>query len=880
MKNTLLLLCVLTLSLPAWAGGDKPGEEQPPPKITLPPSPPLSPDEALKSFKLQNGFRLELVASEPLIHDPVAIAFDEDGRIWVAEFRSYMPNVDGTGEDENIGSIAILEDTDGNGKMDKRTEFLDGINLPRAIGFVKGGVLVAHVVPPAVQPQLFLCRDTNGDGKCDEKTLIASDYGPAANPEHTANGLLSGLDNWIYSAGCTSRFRPMYRVPDGGVPTMPAPGNPSSLPPLKGVPGTAEYFLRERTNGRGQWGITQDSFGRMFYNTNSDFLRGDLIPTHYYGRNANFKGTAGVNVQIMKDQSTWPGRPNPGVNRGYRSGQLREDSTLATCTATCGISIFRGTALPDDCIGNAFLPEPSANMIKRVTVSEDGLSLVAKNVYEKTEFLTSTDERFRPVNTYTGPDGALYIVDLYRGILQHKVFVTTYLRKQILERGLDKHLGLGRIYRVVGEGKTPLPVQKMSKMTAVELVAQLSSPNGWTRDTAQRLLVERNDKTALPELKKLVTEGSNPVSKIHALWTLEGMEKLTPPVVTAALADKDAKVRATAIRVSEVFFGTQLIADLLPKILELANDSDPQVQVQLAFTLGGTSDARATAVLQKLLLSSGSNTILAEAVQSSLGGRELEMIETIVADDKAPNADKLLGGLAKAVFAEGRGARVVKLLDIIAAQPPAQQAAMLEIGAGSGGKDKKDAKGVPLRIRDIKVGNAEPPGLAKLLASSDKKVAERAKAVSNFIVWNGKPGTKPHVPPPALTAAQQERFELGKKHYTLICAACHQPNGMGEEGKAPPLIDSPFALGSEGRLARIVINGLRGPVTVHGKTWNMEMPGLPTLDDNTVAAILTYIRREWEHEASPVEPETIKKIREEVGKREDQWTEKELLQIK
>jgi len=285
-------------------------------------------------------------------------------------------------------------------------------------------------------------------------------------------------------------------------------------------------------------------------------------------------------------------------------------------------------------------------------------------------------------------------------------------------------------------------------------------------------------------------------------------------------------------------------------------------------------------VLEKLLLASGTNPILREAVQSSLSGRELEMIERMLGEN-VPGGDKFLGGLATAVVTEGKGPRVAKLLDIIAAQATVRQLAMLEMFAGTGGgKESKETKGIPARLRQIDVGNSEPPALQKLLASPDKKVQDRAKTLSNNLVWGGKPGVKPRKPPTPLTAVQQERFELGKKHYTLICGACHQPNGMGEEGKAPPLIDSPFALGPESRIARIAINGVRGPVTVHGKIWNMEMPGLPTLDDATIAAILTYIRREWGHEASPVEPETVKSVRAEIGKREDQWTEKELLQIK
>jgi putative membrane-bound dehydrogenase-like protein len=343
----LLLLAILSTGS-LWAGGDKAGEAQPPPRITLPPSPPLSPEDALKSFKIQPGFKIELVAAEPLIHDPIAIAFDPDGRIWVVEYRAYMPDVDGNNEENPICSIAFLEDTDGDGKMDKRTEFLDKQYLPRAIGFTRGGVLIAEQMPP----KLFLCRDTNGDGKCDDKILIAADYGGPGNPEHTANGLMPGLDNWIYSADCNSRFRPIFE----NFPDAPPKVRPKNAPPL-------ELFKRERTNNRGQWGITMDDFGRQYYNSNSDFLRVDLMPTQYLNRNPNYRGTSGVNFQAMKDQSCWTGRPNIGVNRGYQAKQLRDDNRLATCTATCGPSVYRGDNLPAECLFNLLIPAPSGNMV-------------------------------------------------------------------------------------------------------------------------------------------------------------------------------------------------------------------------------------------------------------------------------------------------------------------------------------------------------------------------------------------------------------------------------------------------------------------------------------------------------------------------------------
>src|SRR5690606_20873223 len=278
-----------------------------------------------------------------------------DGRIGVVEMRAYRPDVDGTGEDAPIGTIAFLEDTDGDGRMDKRTEFAGGFVLPRAIAPIADGVLVAE------PPNLWFLRDTDGDGKADEKTNVANDYGNPASPEHTANGLMWALDNWIYSANHTVRFR--YEQ---------------------------GQWRRENTIFRGQWGITQDDYGRLFYNTNSDPLRMDVLPAEYFRRNPNVIRPSAVNVQLVRpdDLPVWPGRVTIGVNRGYK--MLREDGTLPVVTAACGPVIYRGTAFPESFRGNAFIAEPAGNLVKRVIVEERNGVPSARNAYARTEFMTST----------------------------------------------------------------------------------------------------------------------------------------------------------------------------------------------------------------------------------------------------------------------------------------------------------------------------------------------------------------------------------------------------------------------------------------------------------------------------------------------------------
>jgi len=860
------------IAAPLFGGqGDKPGEKQAPPPAhwKIPPAPVVPPDQAVATFKVAPGFKLELMAADPLVGDPVCMAFDGDGRMYIAEMLGYMPNVDGVGEDQPIGRLKVLEDTDGNWKMDKATVFLDKLVLPRSIALVKGGVLYAVQTPDQKGNHLFFAEDADGDLKSEKQTLIASDYGGPANPEHTANSMFYGLDNWYYSSNCTTRFRASYSGPK----TEELPG----VPPTTMMPAEGGW-RRARTNNRGQWGASQDDIGRMYYNSNSDVLRADLLPTHYLYRSPNLRGTKGVNHQVVKDQSSWPCRINPGVNRGYRSGQLREDGTLATVTAACGVGVYRGDQYPEEFSNNVFVPEPSGNLVKRVVVTPDGMMLSGKNPYEKAEFLASHDERFRPVNTYTGPDGTLYIVDLYRGILQHKVFVTTYLKDQILSRGLDKPLGLGRIYRMVAENGKPIGKKpQMSKDSAVDLVAHLSHANGWWRDTAQRLLIERGDEAAVPALQKVVAEGASPLGKIHALWTLEGLNKLDGKTVLAGLNDADARVRMHAVRVSEVLLRGKDKKELVPALVKLAGDADPLVKLQVAYSIVEAQHPKVDETLEKLIVDNPTNAFISEAVVTGLAGRELEFMEALLKKPewagKSPDNGVLLKALTGCVFIEGQPTRVTRLLDIAASAKESELSMAVLDGILNNGKlpGMKTPRTVKL--------SAEPAALKKLDDNKNKKVGDAASKVKALVSWPTKAGVK-IVEAPPLTAPQQVLFDEGKQHYLKTCGTCHQPHGLGEEGKAPPFIDSDWVIGSEGRLIRIALHGVRGPIMVNGSAYNMEMPAVQGMDDRTIASILTYMRREWGHQGTVIEPEHVAKVRSEEKERDEQWTEKELLKIK
>jgi glucose/arabinose dehydrogenase/mono/diheme cytochrome c family protein len=838
--------CALLFAVPLFAQrGDDPDETQAPPpaSMKIPPSPPLSVEEAMKQFRLQPGFKIEVVASEPIIEAPVEIEFDEQGRMFVLEMRGFMPNVDGKGEDQRVGRISLLEDTNGDGRMDKNTTFAEGLLMPRAICVTRGGLLVAE------PPNLWFFRDKDGDGKAEDKELVSSDYGSQGNPEHNANGLLWGRDNWIYSANHTVRYRNI-----------------------------GHGWEKGNTVFRGQWGISQDDYGRLFFNSNSDQLRGDLVPDQYLSRNPNFRSPFGSNVQLARDQSTFPARVNPGVNRGYQKGTLREDGTLAKFTGACGPCIYRGDLLPKKFYGAAFLCEPTANLVRCDLLEEkDGL-ITATNAFPGSEFLASLDERFRPVNISNGPDGALYIVDMHRGVLQHRIYLTTYLRNQALDRKLETPLNHGRIYRVVAaDAKRPEP-RNLARMSSSELVHELASSRGWTRDTAQRLLVERHDFVAIPGLERLAAQGSFP-SAIHALWTLNGLQALTSETVAGALQSSDSKVRATAVRVAEPLLGRD--TDLARKVLSLANDPSTDVQLQVMFTLGELRTSEAEAAMLELLARHSEHPLIRDAAVSGLFNRELPFLNRLLAapewQEQKAGREKIIRDLSRCVAESRRGDAVNQLLAAAAGQKSRWvQYAMLDgisalLPAKTRGKEKAAPKVLNLP--------SEPAALAQLAALQDAGLSNRLKALEPLLTWPGKAGMAEIVARP-LTESEKKLFDAGKAQYPLICGACHQPNGLGLDGLAPPLVDSEWSTGSPERVVRIALNGVRGPLAVKGRTWELEMPPVGILPDDQIAALLTYIRREWGHTASPITPEFVAKVRKETETREEAWTEAELLKIK
>jgi mono/diheme cytochrome c family protein/glucose/arabinose dehydrogenase len=871
-----LAMAATAVTLAGSQGSSSNGQWPPPVQKGPDGSPALSPAEAMKTFSMPPGYHLELVASEPLVHDPIVMDWDPQGRLWVIEMPGFVPNLAAPEPDmDPIGKVVVLEDTDNDGAMDKRTVFADGLILPRALKVLEHGVLVAE------PPNVWLMHDTNGDLRMDTKDLVTDQYGRReARVEQNANDFEWGLDNWMHTADSDIYLR--YK--NG-------------------------KFEVQKTLSRGEWGATHDDAGRIYRNTNESSVHVDFVPTPYYVRNPNLLRTRG-SYEALRDSENlvnvvWPARPNPGTNRAYQAGIDRPDGTLFHFTSVCAPLVYRGDRLPAELNGNIFVAEPAANLVSRIVLTDDGTTLRARKAYEKGEFLTSTDERFRPVYLSNAPDGTLYIVDMYRGVIQQRADITEYLRDHILTNRLEQPTGLGRIYRVVHE-TTRRDTKRMADASSAQLVEALSHPNGWWRDTAQSLLVERGDKSVVPDLSKLAATAADWRVKLHALWTLDGLDAIEPAMVTAALEDSSRDVRASAIRLAERWLG---LANnpIQAAVLKRLDDPDWSVQQQLAASLGTLPAGARESAIVTLLERRGDDPIIVDAALSGLRGNEAAALAKLLQAEGAqtPQRDAAVTMLAATVVRGGQDVAIQTLFGWVAdeARPAWQRSALLRgaevavLGAVMPGSTNGRRGGAPVAqapcptCRGARGGpggayafpqapppppvrrtvrlSREPAALAALAGNADD-LGTRAAAIMARVEWPGKPGAAAPIPP--LTAEEQARFNAGQEVYKNICQACHQPDGRGQERLAPSLVGSALALAPPEVPVRILLNGKEGTI-------GLMPPVGSVLSDDQIAGVLTYIRREWGQDGSPVTPETVKEVRALTAGRTRPWTNPELLEI-
>jgi mono/diheme cytochrome c family protein len=843
------LVCALSFAgvdaFQSRPGPSRARQAWPPPVAKAPEkAPTLSAEDELKTIVLPPGYHAQLVAKEPLVVDPIAIEFDADGRLWVLEMPAFMSEPGAMNSREPINDLVVLEDTNNDGVMDKRTVFADKLVLPRSFKVLASGVLVGE------PPNLWLMNDTDGDLKADTKELVNNTYGRGeASIEHNANSLFWALDNTLY----TSEHDWHLRFKDGKFETIP-------------------------TLSRGQWGISQDDAGRLYRNVNDAPLFVDYVPARYYARNPDLARTRGLYDPLIsrEDSTIWPIRPTRGVNRGYRDQFFRPDDSSVTIQGVGTPIIYRGDRLPKELYGDAFITDSTTNLVHRYKLLDDGTGrLKAVDAYKKGEIMASTDERFRPVNmATTAPDGTIYVVDMYRGVVQEAVYWTDYLRDYIKARDLEAPIRHGRIWRIVHDSTRRDRKPALSKATAGELLQALSHPNGWWRDTAQQLLVQRGDTSVAPRLKELALRAADWRTRLHALWTLDGLDAVDAAVVQQALADKSPDVRASALRLSERWLG-RADEPIASAVLKLIDDASWTVRRQLAATIGELPQPARLDAAVSILTRYGSDPVTVDATISGLRGREAEVLERVAqAQSTDVNADAVTM-LAAATARSGEVAAVQQVIARIgdASTAPWQRAALLQgldaglVAPGGGRGGGRGGRGGGQQARPVSLPG-EPADLVKLAAGSDE-TATIAKRLVAKLDWVGKPAAVVATAVP-LTAQEQQRFDAGADLYKSICIGCHQADGKGKDKIAPSLVESRYVNGFDaGASTRILLGGKEGAIGL--------MPPLGgSLSDEQIASVLTYIRREWGHTASPVAPDDVREIRGLTKTRTRPWTDPEL----
>jgi|TARA_B110000037_G_scaffold134244_1_gene152188 glucose/arabinose dehydrogenase/cytochrome c5 len=555
----------------------------------------LSPEESMKKMYLPEGFKLELVASEPMINEPVAIDWDGNGKMYVAQMETYMQNVDGEGIDEPTSRIMLLEDINGDGKMDKSSVFIDSLLLPRMILALEDRLIVNETY----SYNLTSYRDTNGDGVADEKIPVYTHPKKrGGNLEHQQSGLIWNLDNWVYTT-----YNPMrFRFTDNKLEVD-----------------TLESYTR------GQWGLTHDDLGHIYYST-----AGGENPAYGYQNPPNY-GSYDPKGRLAKDfEIPYPIVGTPDVQGGVER-RLKPDGTLNRFTGIAGQEIYRGNKLPPSTYGDLFIPEPVGRLIRRAKVKNENGKKVLYNAYENAEFMASTDLNFRPVQAKTGPDGCLYIVDMYRGIIQESNWTRegSKIRPHIVRKNLDKNFGRGRIYRIVHEDIKPDGRPNLLEKSATELLSYLGHANGWYRDTAQKLIILKNDKSVIPLLKEIAKSNESVwtrtfknstdygIERVHALWVLEGLGVVDRKLIVEKLKDEDTRVRITAIRLCETFLKERDTTIL--EILEpFKIDKDINVVNQLALSLRHSSSKAAMELLKSIQKKHETHEIVSYAATASL----------------------------------------------------------------------------------------------------------------------------------------------------------------------------------------------------------------------------------------------------------------------
>ena len=703
-------------------------------------------------FIIKEGYEIEIIATEPLLDAPLAMTFDEKGRIWAVELPGYMRDIEGSEEDAPDGKIVILSDNNNDGVMDERQIFMDSMVAPRTILHAYGGLVYSNGT------SLWWAK--LDDTKVIKQVLIDSLYVVGGNIEHQPNGLLYNIDNWIYSARSNVR----YRLKNG-------------------------EWLREPTTFRGQWGISADQNGRLYYNTNSVAIVTDHTMPNQLLKNPFQKPHFGTNQDIAKNKNLY-GYQATAVNRGYQEGVLDSTGKIKSFTSACSPLVYTGNALGDDFFQNVFVCAPEANLVKRYILKEKNGIKTANSAYENSEFLVSKDETFRPVNLYNAPDGSMYILDLRKGIIQHRAYMTSYLREKILDKGLDKINGLGRIYRVVSTENKEKKAQNFHDLSESELVKMLASNLPYKRNFAQQQLIFKNAISAKKNIETIALNPKNPYGQLHALWTLEGLNAFDKDLWMQMIkTTKEPIVHETLIRFSNILKHNE--AEQIEYFQKMMVLNHPYINRALAIRLGQMHHPKANSLLLKIAETNRNDAIMSEAILSGNIGKENLLLKQLK----------------------------------------------------------------PL---------SEPDSLKSFLKTAiQNKKADKIQT--------------PQLPKETYKDNRTAGYEL----YSVYCSSCHGLDGNGKDNLAPPLMNSEYVSESKDRLIALVLNGMKGDITVNNIVYKIQtpMPGMknnPNLSDQDIADLLIFLRNSFSLSDTNINEKDIAKWREKLKDREELFTEEEL----
>jgi len=618
--------------------------------------PPLrTPEQSLQAMQPRPGFKVELMAAEPLVMDPIDIAWGPDGKAWVVEMADYpmgMSPAGHRGVPDKIGipggRVRFLEDTDGDGQYDKSTVFLEPVGFPSGVMPWRKGVIVTAA------PEVFYAEDTDGDGRADLRRTLFSGFGEG-NQQHRANHPRWGLDNWVYLANGDSNGR-IKSSRTGKVVDI-------SGRDLRIRPDSGEI---DAQSGRSQYGRNRDDWGNWFGCNNPNPGWHFALTDHYIRRNPHVAAPPAT-IDLMATRDSYPiGRV---ITHCFYPQPTPPEGESGTWTCICGVMIYRDELLGPDFSGNLFVSDSVYNVVHRMIVEPQGATFRGRRApdEQKSEFLASSDPWFRPTSIRTGPDGALWVCDMYRAVIEHPEWIDERLIDKLdLRKGHDR----GRIYRIYPVHQRPRSLSRLHRLDTVALTAALDGPNGWQRDMAQQMLIWRADEAAIGPLRSMATDGPRALARLHALCTLDGLQALDEDTLQKALHDEQPGVRRHAVRLCGQRGDCPGGAAGVKRFRELLDDPDPQVRMQLAYSLGDMQISGKAEMLGRLAGRAADDPYLMAAVLSSATGHLDRIVAQVLPDaGQVRSRVELVEKLLRLAVAVEDGRTIAAVFQAVAARP-------------------------------------------------------------------------------------------------------------------------------------------------------------------------------------------------------------------